>query len=135
MNRMKKIIPGRNFLLPLLLLNFIAVSSFAQELKWTQTYSAGYTDQNGSFAGGSEIMHIVSHKGKLYASNGYWCDARWVIPPEGQKQSAQVIRLDSPEAQWQVDLDMGKSNGHGLEYMKGNILKSVTLLRMKMGTI
>ena len=110
-------------------------SVYSQELRWTQSYQAGYKDQNGLFAGGSEIMHIVSHKGKLFASNGYWCDARWVIPPEGQKQSAQVIRLDSPESQWLVDLDLGKSNGLGLEYMKGNILKSVSFTKDENGKL
>jgi len=97
------------------------------EKRWVQSFDAGYTDAKGAWAGGSEMMHLASHKGKLYASNGYWVDSRWVIPPEGQRQSAQVLRLDSPDAQWQVDLDMGKSNDElGLEFMKGNILKSVT---------
>ena len=98
--------------------------------RWVQSYDAGYTDANGAWAGGSEMMHLASHKGKLYASNGYWVDSHWVIPPEGQRQSAQVLRLDSSDAQWQVDLKMGKSNDDlGLEYMKGNILKSVTFTR------
>ena len=119
-------------LLTLILFSTISLA-LSDDLRWTQSYQAGYNDNNGNFAGGSEIMHIVSHKGKVYASNGYWCDARWVIPPEGQKQSAQVIRLDAPEAQWQVDLDTGKSNGHGLEYMKGNILKSITFSKDKNG--
>ena len=97
---------------------------------WVQSYDAGYPDANGAWAGGSEMMHLASHKGMLFASNGYWVDAHWVIPPEGQRQSAQVLRLDAPEAQWQVELDMGKSNDDlGLEYMKGNILKSVTFTR------
>ena len=101
-----------------------------EERRWVQSYDAGYTDKNGAWAGGSEMMHLASHKGRLFASNGYWVDSRWVIPPEGQRQSAQVLRLDSPGAQWQVDLDMGKSNDDlGLEYMKGNILKSVTFTR------
>lgn len=102
----------------------------AEEHRWVQSYDAGYTDENGAWAGGSEMMHLASHKGRLFACNGYWVDSRWVIPPEGQRQSAQVLRLDSPDAQWQVDLDMGKSNDDlGLEYMKGNILKSVTFTR------
>lgn len=97
--------------------------------QWRQSYSAGYTDRSGAFAGGSEIMHLVAHKGGLYAANGYWVDYHWVIPPDGQKQSAQVLRLDKPGDQWQVDLDMGKANGFDLQYMKGNILKSVTFTR------
>ena len=71
-------------------------------------------------------MHLAAHAGSLYAANGYWLDARWVIPPEGQKQSAQVLRLDKSDGKWQVDLDLGKANDLGLEYMKGNILKSVS---------
>ena len=62
-------------------------------------------------------MHLATHKEKLYAANGYWVDALWQIPPDDQKQSAQVLRLDSSNGKWQVDLDMGKSNGLGLRYM------------------
>ena len=102
--------------------------SLAEE-SWKESYSAGYIDKQGIFAGGSEIMHLVPHKGKVYAANGYWMDSRWAIPPEGQRQSAQVLRLDSTDSSWQVDLDTGKSNGHGLEYMKGNVLRSVTFTR------
>ena len=106
-----------------------AFQAGAQQRSWKQSYDAGYLDRGGAYAGGSEIMHLVAHRGKLYAANGYWVDARWVIPPEGQKQSAQVLRLDAAGGQWQVDLDTGKSNGLGLDYMKGNVLKSVTFTR------
>ena len=94
--------------------------------RWEQSYDAGYVDSRGAYAGGSEIMHLVAHKAKLYAANGYWLDARWVIPPDAEKQSAQVLRLDSADGKWQVDLDTGKANDFDLRYMKGNILKSVT---------
>ena len=97
----------------------------AAPAQWRQSFDAGYFDAKGKWAGGSEIMHLAAHAGALYAANGYWLDARWVIPPQGQKQSAQVLRLDKADGQWQVDLDLGKANDLGLEYMKGNILKSV----------
>jgi hypothetical protein len=117
----------------------IAASGFShaadQAPRWTQSYNAGYTDSRGAYAGGSEIMHLVSHKGKLYAANGYWVDARWEIPPDAKKQSAQVLRLDSADGRWQVDLDLGKTNGLGLHYMKGNILKSVTFTRDRSGKL
>ena len=116
-----------------LVFNYLGVHFVLAQKSWFQSYSAGYLDHQGQFAGGSEIMHIVSHKGKLYAANGYWMDARWVIPPEGQKQSSQVLRLDSAESHWQVDLDSGKSNKFGLEYMKGNVLKSVTFTKDEKG--
>ena len=110
-------------------------TAMAAPAKWLQSYDAGYLDTKGHWAGGSEIMHLASHKRKLYAANGYWLDARWVIPPEGQKQSAQVLRLDKANGQWQVDLDLGKANDLGLEYMKGNILKSVTFTRDNNGRL
>ena len=109
--------------------------TMAEPSKWLQSFDAGYFDEKGQWAGGSEIMHLASHKGKLYAANGYWLDARWVIPPDGQKQSAQVLRLDQANGKWQVDLDLGKVNDLGLEYMKGNILKSVTFTRDGQGRL
>lgn len=50
-------------------------------------------------------MHLAAHKGKLYAANGYWVDSRRVDPPHPEKQSAQVLRLDTADGRWQVDLD------------------------------
>jgi hypothetical protein len=29
-------------------------------------------DRNGKFAGGSQVMHFVPHKGALFAAIGYW---------------------------------------------------------------
>ena len=107
----------------------VSTTAFTLAAPWMQSYDAGYIDRNGAYAGGSEIMHLAAHKGKLYAANGYWGDSRWVIPPDAEKQSAQVLRLDRADGRWQVDLDLGKSNGLGLRYMKGNILKSVTFTR------
>ena len=51
----------------------LAVSCAGAE--WTQSYDAGYADGGGAYAGGSEIMHLAAHKGKLYAANGYWKDS------------------------------------------------------------
>ena len=98
---------------------------------WTQSYAAGYVDANGVYAGGSEIMHIVPHKGKLYAFNGFWKDRNF------GKHSAQVLRLDAPDGKWQVDLQttkaaLGYERGNIL-HMKGNILKSVTFRTDKEG--
>lgn len=111
----------------------IAATDAGARRDWTQSYDAGYVDGNGAYAGGSEIMHLVPHQGRLYAANGYWKDSRWETPPYAERQSAQVLRLDSADGRWEVDLDMGKSNGRGLRYMKGNILKSVTFTRHESG--
>jgi hypothetical protein len=92
---------------------------------WKQSYKPGYADGNGKYAGGSEIMHITAHKGKLYAFNGYWTDSHF------PKQSAQVLRLDSAGGTWRVDLE---TNSTGFVHMKGNILKSVTFKTDKNGS-
>ena len=54
-----------------LIINLLWVGSSVAQNKWIQSYNSGYTDKKGKFAGGSEIMHLVSHKGKIYAANGY----------------------------------------------------------------
>mmetsp|Transcript_116852 Transcript_116852/g.363840 ORF Transcript_116852/g.363840 Transcript_116852/m.363840 type:complete len:684 (-) Transcript_116852:126-2177(-) len=66
---------------------------------WSQSFKAGYADGKGKFIGGSEIVHLTSYEGKLYAANGYWMDNR-----EGMS-AAQILRLDSPTDMWQQDLD------------------------------
>ena len=40
------------------------------------SFVAGCFDRNGKFAGGSEVMHLVPHKGALFAASGYWMDGR-----------------------------------------------------------
>mmetsp|Transcript_116846 Transcript_116846/g.363802 ORF Transcript_116846/g.363802 Transcript_116846/m.363802 type:complete len:686 (-) Transcript_116846:64-2121(-) len=67
--------------------------------EWSQSFKAGYADAKGKFIGGSEIVHLTSYEGKLYAASGYWMDDR-----EG-KSAGQVLRLDSPTDMWQQDLD------------------------------
>ena len=101
------------------------LSASAGDVKgWRLSYKAGYEDDKGRYAGGSEIMHLVPHKGRLYAFNGYWTDENY------GKQSAQVLRLDKPNAIWQVDLE---TKSVGYNHMKGNILKSVTFKTDKNG--
>ena len=96
---------------------------------WKWSYAAGYLDSAGQYAGGSEIMHLAGHKGKLYAANGYWEDSHWVVPSGAPKQSAQVLRLDSSDGSWEVDLDTGQESPPELNFMKGNILRSVTFTK------
>jgi len=66
---------------------------------WTNIYQPGTKDANGNFRGGNEIMQIVAHKGKLYAGNSYWQEFDTINNP----RSCEILRLDNPTAQWQVD--------------------------------
>lgn len=89
---------------------------------WERSYRSGCLDRNGKLAAGSEILHLVAHKGKLYAAVGYWMDPRnpWYGGSASHGQWAQVLRLDGPTARWQVDLNMPP--GH----LRTETLQSVT---------
>ena len=84
--------------------------------RWEQSFKAGEIDDAGRLVGGTEIVHLVSHKGRLYAGNGYWMDTRGYanIP------WSQVLVLDSPDATWKVDLALGP------RHLRVTALKSVT---------
>lgn len=72
---------------------------------WERSYRAGCIDASGRLAGGSEVLHLVGHKGKLYAAIGYWMDPRnpWYGGTDLREGWAQVLRLDAVDASWQVD--------------------------------
>lgn len=89
---------------------------------WTQSYKAGYVDSQGRYAGGSEILHLEGHKGKLYAANSYWMEPSniWYGGKNPRTPWSQILRLDSPNGKWQVDLELGPNN------LRAENLKSVT---------
>ena len=83
---------------------------------WKRCFKAGSADASGRLVGGTEIIHLVTHKGRLYAGNGYWMDTAG----KAQIPWAQVLVLDSPEGSWKVDLALGP------RHLRVTILKSVT---------
>ena len=62
---------------------------------WSASFLAGCTDRNGRFAGGSQVIHLVPHKGRLYAANGYWKDGRnvWYGGTNAGTGWSQVLAL------------------------------------------
>jgi len=68
------------------------------------------------------MLHLVAHKGKLYAGNGYWQDKRNPIyGGRGQRAGwAQVLRLDRPDGAWESDLELGP------RHLRSELLKSIT---------
>lgn len=50
----------------------VTVASSAVSPGWRQSFEAGYNDTTGRWAGGSEIKHLATHQGALFAGNGYW---------------------------------------------------------------
>lgn len=89
---------------------------------WQASFVAGCRDHAGRYAGGSQVLHLVPHKGRLYAASGYWMDAN--SPPYGGQDPstgwAQVLRLDGPGQPWAVDLELGP------RHVRTELLASVT---------
>ena len=93
---------------------------------WKRSYASGTMDRSGQFLGGSEIFHIESHKGKLYAATSYWMDENNTYYSEGKRnQWAQVLVKDSKDSPWREDYDTGDDRG----VLRPEILQSVTFTK------
>ncbi len=104
------------------------MSLTAQNLE--QSFIPGYFDDNGIFMGGSEVLHLVSHIKKLFASIGYWQDENnvWYGGDDLNIGWAQIITLENEEDSWKVDLDLGYN------HLRPEILKQVIFTRDHNGT-
>jgi hypothetical protein len=89
---------------------------------WSTSFVAGCLDRNGKFAGGSQVMHLVPHKGALFAASGYWMDGRNVLYGVTDRNAgwAQVLRLSGANEPWTVDLELGP------RHLRTELMKSVT---------
>ena len=99
---------------------------FRNPVSWQRSYTAGYVDSvSGRYAGGSEVLHLVAHDGSLYLANGCWMDTRNKAYNPSLKNWkdcwAQVLRLDSSQGSWAVELEFG------IGAMRTELLKSVVL--------
>ncbi|HET9619741.1 MAG TPA: hypothetical protein VFP84_00145 [Kofleriaceae bacterium] len=64
-----------------------------------RAYQAGTRDREGQFMGGTEIMQLVPHLGKLYAVTS----TMWDRPGDDPAVGAQVLALDHPDHGWRVE--------------------------------
>jgi poly(A) polymerase len=66
---------------------------------------AGFRDTKGNYVAGTEIMHLVPYKGRLYAANSLWMEREPTVP-----KACQVLVLDSPEGSWRVEHQFTQNN-------------------------
>jgi hypothetical protein len=71
--------------------------------KFYKNYFPGTYDVNNKYMGGTDIMYITSHKGKLYAGNSYWNDNPGPDPSPGP----QILIKESSSSNWKVDTSTG----------------------------
>ena len=98
---------------------------------WTKTFTAEGYDSNGNFLGGSEVLQLVSHKNKLFASVGYWEDVNniWYGGTNTSIGWGQINRLDSPDGNWQEDLTLGTN------YLRPETLKQIIFTKDQFGSL
>jgi hypothetical protein len=98
---MKKIV---KFQIVFMFLAAICIMSSAHAEGWKKSYHAGTFDKNGNYMGGTNLMFLTVHKGKLYAATsmlGNRFDRSISI-------SAQVLVKESATARWKLDYESGK---------------------------
>ena len=112
-----------------LVLLFFVCTMYSQN--WSKSFTAGNNDINGNFLGGSEVLQLVGHKKKLYASVGYWEDQNniWYGGTNNGIGWGQIISLDSPNGQWKEDCYLGSS------YLRPEILKQIIFTKDAAGNV
>jgi poly(A) polymerase len=85
---------------------FILTSKAQDESHWSPSFSAGNWDSNNQYLGGTEIMYLISHKGKIYAANSYWEEYNSDILNNGWAEGCQIFALDSANGQWRESLEI-----------------------------
>lgn len=90
-------------------------ASLLSQLSFQLSMKAGFRDTNGNYVAGTEIMHLVPFKGRLYAANSLWMEKDASIP-----KACQVLVLDSPKGSWRVEHQFTRNN------LRLNSLKAIT---------
>jgi len=83
---------------------------------WKKSYHAGKFENNIRYLGGTEIMFLTSHKGKLYAAT-----SMWMSPDLPYSVGPQILVKESPRSRWKLDYQIDKQT------LRVDQLASITL--------
>ena len=81
------------------LLSIFSLKAQETSINWSKDLDLPYIDSLGKRLTGTEIIEIVSHKGKLYAGNSYWNEYI-------ETRRGQVFIKNSANSEWKQDLQM-----------------------------
>lgn len=88
-------------------------------------YSGAY-DSSDRFMGATEVMQLVAYKGMLFAGTSDWAD----VPGQDPVVGAEILRLDGPHDQWQVDADFTELLPNGKpRYIRIGAMNAFTFTR------
>ncbi|ADO74709.1 hypothetical protein [Stigmatella aurantiaca] len=77
-------------------------SSVKTPVPFRRVYLAGERDENNRLLGGTEVLHLVEHQGRLFSSLSTKLNAPL---PEDPPVGAQIAVLDRADGAWRVDRD------------------------------
>jgi hypothetical protein len=70
---------------------------------FSKNYYPGTYDANNKYLGGTDLMYLVNHKGKLWAGTSVWNDNPGSDPTPGP----QILYKETSSSNWKVDTSMG----------------------------
>jgi len=100
---------------------------FINAQEWENSFNAGTYD----LIGGSEVLHLVTHKNKLFASISYWHDESniWYGGNNADIGWSQIISLNGPNNLWTVDFNLNSY------YLRPEILKEIIFTKNVEGNL
>ncbi len=72
-----------------------------------RVFQAGIRDDNHQLLGGTEVLHLVPHGGRLFCSLSYKLNT---YLPDDPQTGAQIIVLDQADGSWQLDKDYERAH-------------------------
>jgi hypothetical protein len=121
-----------NFTIPIfVILSLVGLNDTLISQSWSKSFTAGNFDSNSAFLGGSEVLQLIGHKGKLFASVGYWEDENniWYGGTDFSIGWGQIIRLNKSNGDWEEDLYLDAN------YLRPEILKQVIFTKDALGNL
>ena len=112
-----------------LALSLVVLNNTLNAQVWSKSFTAGNFDSNSNVLGGSEVLQLIGHKNKLFASIGYWEDENniWYGGTNSSIGWGQIIRLDNSKGQWQEDFFLGAN------HLRPEVLKQVIFTKDSLG--
>lgn len=98
------------------------------QINWftfSKDYYPGTYDINIQYLGGTDLMYLVNHKGKLWAGTSVWNDNPGTDPTPGP----QILVKENSTSYWKVDTSMGTG------FLRTDALYSFVFTRNKFGNL